>query len=135
MHIKDLETGRVFEYGTDRHDSIKISRDGCHLEYRNLQNGEGSGEYGCYRFVVDEDGCIPDEDEDLVKHGADAYFDIALAGLVKEKDVVTKRQIRHALEWILHMNDGKDVSEERLKGVNDAYSALTNLLLLNKWQI
>ena len=91
--------------------------------------------YGCYRFVVDEDGCIPDEDEDLVKHGTDAYFDIALAGLVKEKDVVTKRQIRHAMEWILHMNDGKDVSEERLKGVNDAYSVLTNLLLLNKWQI
>ena len=30
------------------------------------------------------------------------------------------------------MNDGKDVSEERLKGLNDAYSVLTNLLLLNK---
>lgn len=132
MFIKDLETGRVFKYGTDRHDSLRISGDGHYLEYRNLQNGEGSGEYGCYRFVVDEEGFIPEEDEVLVRHGADAYFDIALAGLVKENDVVTKKQIKHALEWILHMNDGKDVSEERLKGLNDAYSVLTNLLLLNK---
>ena len=44
MFIKDLETGRVFKYGTDRHDSPRISGDGHYLEYRNLQNGEGSGE-------------------------------------------------------------------------------------------
>ena len=132
MFIKDLETGRVFKYGSDQHDSLRISGDGHYLVYRNLQNGEGSGEYGCYRFVVDEEGLIPDEDEDLIRHGADAYFDISLAGLVKEKDVVTKKQVKHALEWILHMYDRKEVSAERLKGLNEAYSVLTNLLLLNK---
>ena len=75
MYIKDLETGEVRKYGTDHHDSLMISNDGKCLYYKHLQNGEGS-EYGDYRFVTDKDGFIPAEDEVLIKHGADACFNI-----------------------------------------------------------
>jgi hypothetical protein len=75
MYIKDLESGEVRKYGTDHHDSLMISNDGKCLYYEHLQNGEGS-EYGDYRFVTDKDGFIPAEDEVLIKHGADAYFNI-----------------------------------------------------------
>lgn len=41
MYIKDLETGKVRIYGTDKHDSLVISGDGRILSYYNLQNGDG----------------------------------------------------------------------------------------------
>lgn len=72
--IKDLTTGKVREYGADHHDSLVISKDGRTLAYENLQCGDDS-RYGDYRFC-DEDGTIPGEDEVLIKHGADAYFNI-----------------------------------------------------------
>ena len=75
MYIKDNETGRVRLYGTNPHDSLKISEDGRYLTYYNLQNGDGSMGGG-YSFVVDENGTIPKDDETLVKYGADAYFNI-----------------------------------------------------------
>lgn len=75
MWIKDLEGGRVRRYGTNHHDSLRISSDGRTLSYENLQNGDGS-KHGDYRFVTDEQGHIPSEDMDYVKHGADAYFNI-----------------------------------------------------------
>ena len=74
MYIKDLETGTVRKYGSDRHDSLRISDDGRVLSYYNLQNGDGS-QWGDYRFCDDE-GHTPEEDETLVKYGADAYFNI-----------------------------------------------------------
>ena len=74
IYIKDIDTGEVRKYGTNHHDALRISGDGRHLEYVNLQNGCGS--LGGYRFVVDENGLVPDEDEVLVRHGADAYFNI-----------------------------------------------------------
>lgn len=75
MWIKDLQGGRVRKYGSDHHDSLRISDDGKTLSYENLQNGDGS-RYGDYRFVTDEQGLIPSEDMDYVRHGADAYFNI-----------------------------------------------------------
>ena len=75
MWIKDMHTGKVRMYGDDVHDALRISEDGRTLSYANLQNGDGS-RYGCYRFVTDENGKTPEEDEVLVKNGADAYFDI-----------------------------------------------------------
>ena len=74
MYIKDLMTGEVRLYGTNHHDALEVSSDGRTLSYENLQNGEGS-RYGDYRFC-DKDGKTPEEDEDLIKHGADAYFNI-----------------------------------------------------------
>jgi len=57
MYIKDLQSGKVREYGTDCHDSLRISSDGRTLTYYNLQNGDGSG-CGEYRFC-DENGNLP----------------------------------------------------------------------------
>ena len=73
MYIKDLETGRVHKYGSDRHDSLRISPDGKYIVYENLQNGDGSR--GGYRFC-DEKGVIPEDDPVLRAYGADAYFNI-----------------------------------------------------------
>ena len=75
MWIKDLTNGSVREYGINHHDSLVISDDGKSLYYSHLQNGDGS-QYGNYRFVVDEEGHIPEEDEVLMRHGAEAYFNI-----------------------------------------------------------
>lgn len=75
MYIKDLQTGHIRPYGSDRHDSLMISNDGRTLSYYNLQCGDGS-KYGDFRFVVDEAGHIPSEDDVLMSHGAFAYFNI-----------------------------------------------------------
>ena len=75
MYIKDNITGVVRLYGTDCHDSLEISDDGKYLTYYNLQCGEGS-KYGSYSFVTDDKGTLPSNDEDLIKHGAEAYFNI-----------------------------------------------------------
>lgn len=74
MYIKDLQSGEVRKYGLNHHDALRVSRDGTILSYENLQNGDGS-RFGDYRFC-DKDGLIPEEDEVLVKYGADAYFNI-----------------------------------------------------------
>lgn len=75
MLIKDLLTGTIRKYGKSSHDSLRISTDGRTLSYENLQNGDGS-RYGDYRFVVDEEGKIPAEEEELMAYGGDAYFNI-----------------------------------------------------------
>ena len=82
MWIKDLLTGEVREYGTNCHDSLRISDDGRTLSYENLQNGDGS-EFGEYRFVTDENGNVPKDDERYSMYGADAYFNIG--GFRKEE--------------------------------------------------
>ncbi len=75
MYIKDKITGEVRKYGTNCHDSLRIANDGKTLSYYNLQNGDGSA-HGNYRFCVDEQGTLPCEDEVLIEHGANAYFNI-----------------------------------------------------------
>ena len=47
--LKDLQTGRQFEFGKNTHDRLVISEDGRTLSYYNMQNGDG-GRYGDYRF-------------------------------------------------------------------------------------
>ena len=74
MFIRDNENGNVRLYGTNHHDSLRVSPDGKRLYYENLQNGDGS-EGGGYSFVTDE-GVVPKEDSVLSRHGADAYFNI-----------------------------------------------------------
>ena len=73
MKIKDLTTGQVFEYGSNRHHALRISDDGRTLSFEHLQNGDGS-RYGDYRFVDDDEEKIPSEIED--EYGADSYFNI-----------------------------------------------------------
>ncbi len=74
MYIKDLTSGKVREYGTNQHDALTISDDGRCLYYEHLQCCEGS-RFGSYRFC-DKDGLVPEEDEVLMCHGAEAYFNI-----------------------------------------------------------
>lgn len=73
MLIKDNETGRIFEYGHNCHDSLEISADGRYLTYYNLQNGDGST-FGAYTFVLD-DGKTPEEHDspDVIYN---SYFNI-----------------------------------------------------------
>ena len=88
MYIKDLQSGEVRRYGTNHHDALRVSPDGKMLFYENLQNGDGS--LGDYRFC-DEDGLTPEEDEDLMIHGADAYFNIG--GFWTEEEGRERRKI------------------------------------------
>lgn len=62
LYIKDLQTGKVRLYGTNSHDSLRISEDGTCLSYENLQNGDGSL-YGEYRLCDNPDGLLPEENE------------------------------------------------------------------------
>ncbi len=74
MKILDTQTGDIHEYGTDGHDSLRVSQDGRYLTYYNLQNGDGSA-YGDYRFVCDDDK-VPAESETADARHANVYFNI-----------------------------------------------------------
>ncbi len=74
MKILDIATGNIHEYGSNRHDSLRISGDGRTLTYYNLQCGEGS-KYGDFRFVMD-DGKIPIESETEEAEYGDYFFNI-----------------------------------------------------------
>lgn len=73
IYIKDLlaDKNQVRIYGTNHHDSLKISDDGRFLSYYNLQNGDGSF-LGDYRFC-DKDGLLPCDNKE---YGVDAYANI-----------------------------------------------------------
>lgn len=79
MYIKDTYTGNVRKYGTDQHDSLRISNDGTCLTYEHLQCGDGSiegdKEHSGFLFCDDE-GYTPEEDEVLCRYSADTYFNI-----------------------------------------------------------
>lgn len=73
MKIRDNKTGEVFEYGTNGHHALRISRNGGCLMFENLQNGDGSLESGGggYSFVLD-DGKTPEESDspDAINYAA-----------------------------------------------------------------
>lgn len=82
--IRDNTNGKVFEYGKDCHDSLRISEDGRYLTYNNLQNGDGSG-FGSlenkegYSFVVDGLPLTPNELAEktgYVEHATESYANI-----------------------------------------------------------
>ena len=77
MKIRDNETGEVFEYGTNIHHALRISRNGGCLMFENLQNGDGSlysGDGG-YSFVLD-DGKTPEESIFSPDSFLDSYVNI-----------------------------------------------------------
>lgn len=73
MTIKDMDTGHIFEYGSNRHHALRISEDGRCLYFEHLQNGDGSIGGG-YRFVDDDTEQIPKDIKS--EYGADSYFNI-----------------------------------------------------------
>lgn len=54
MKIRDNQTGKVFEYGADRHHALRISENGGCLLFENLQNGDVPL---TQKFMCDED-CV-----------------------------------------------------------------------------
>lgn len=74
MWIKDTRSGKVRPYGIDSHDALRISENGRHLSYENLQNGDGS-EGGGYLFCG-ENGEMPAQSEAWTEYGARMYADI-----------------------------------------------------------
>lgn len=74
IKILDLQSGHIHEYGTNSHDSLRISEDGKSLSYCNMQNSDGSM-YGDYRFVMD-DGKIPAESQTADALHAECFFNI-----------------------------------------------------------
>lgn len=74
LYIKDMQTGKVFEYGSNHHHALRIDPDGRYISFEHLQNGDGSL-YSGYRFC-DKDGKLPKEHEAALKYGASAYFNI-----------------------------------------------------------
>lgn len=96
MYIKDLDSGRVRKYGTDRHDSLHMSPNGKYLTYYNLQCGESS-ECGSYRFC-DKDGLTPEEAAEkynCIYNETDSYFNI---GGFDETTIDSKYDLIEALE-------------------------------------
>ena len=83
MKILDTTNGHIHKYGSDPHDSLAISQDGCALHYYNLQCGEGSM-FGTYRFVM-EDGKIPAESQTEDAMYAECYFNIGGFGNSEDK--------------------------------------------------
>lgn len=122
MKIRDNETGEVFEYGTNIHHALRISRNGGCLTFENLQNGDGSLQSGDggYSFVLD-DGKTPKE-----SNSPDAVNGATYANIGGFHGDNTK-------------NDGWISVEERLPEEAGTYiiNALTgerNIVTFAKWQ-
>lgn len=95
MYIKDLTTGKVREYGADKHDALRVSEDGKSLSFEHLQNGDGS--YGNYRFC-EEDGRIPME---ITEAPVDVYFNIGgftIPNEIKKMDGGIREMILQEIE-------------------------------------
>ena len=79
--IKDNSTGMIREVGTNHHDRLYLDELG-HIQYENLQNGDGTIGGG-YEFVLDEEGHnaqnLPYTDEEISKYGltcSDCWFNM-----------------------------------------------------------
>lgn len=93
----DCFPGKPRRVGDDHHDWLEIV-DG-HLEYRNMQNGDGTGECGCYHFKPswvspDSEGyCCPKigyvyaegEEDDLTPEQQEHEYKVMLAKHMEEK--------------------------------------------------
>lgn len=122
MWIKDLQGNVIREYGTDCHDSLKISDDGRTLSYYNLQCGDGS-KYGDYRFVIDENGAVPQDDFELIKYGADAYANI---GGFKDRKLIAD---------LVEMIESNDIDDRYFEGVRHGLELAIDRIRKekNKW--
>lgn len=111
MYITDTETGITRLYGTDQHDSLVKSDDGRCLHYYNLQCGEGSM-FGTYVFT-DELGRIPKENIDILRYGAEDYFNIGGFGEVhmsQIEDIKAEIQKHSCFYRGTYIQDGLDMA-------------------------
>ncbi len=77
LMIRDNESGKVREYGTNQHDALIISGNGGCITYEHLQCGDGSlpDGNGGFSFVC-SDGKTPDEHENPDESYDMRYFNI-----------------------------------------------------------
>lgn len=75
LYIRDNATGRIREYGTNRHDALILQPDGS-LHYENMQNLTGTmfPDEG-YTFVL-RDGTDPRQSEEYKKYGLEPCVDL-----------------------------------------------------------
>lgn len=95
MKIRDNQTGKVFEYGADRHHALRISENGGCLLFENLQNGDGSLESGDggYSFVLD-DGKTPEESISAEAVNGAAYANIGgFHGENRQEALETRKEL------------------------------------------
>lgn len=118
MYIKDLGMKQpvIRPYGSNHHDSLRISPDGRTLSYENLQNGDGS-RWGDYRFC-DEEGHTPEEDPVLTEYGADAYFNIGGFMDANDEEILKlfygmTESMQKAVKDIMLVSNGKEIADER----------------------
>lgn len=102
LYIKDLETGSVFKYGEDCHDSLQVW-DG-ELRYSNLQNGDGSPYGYCF--------CNEDGSTNWLGEGAEydeKYVHIGRVQEPAEYDVLLRRY-KHAIKVLqaIAQHSGRD---------------------------
>jgi hypothetical protein len=86
LFIRDKSTGKVREYGTNRHDSLIVDPDG-RIKYFNLQNGCGTGygEYSEYEFV-------PDQDNEFIREVFPIDGTIDIGGYHTDKEIRKMRK-------------------------------------------
>lgn len=75
LYIRDNATGRIREYGTNRHDALILQPDGS-LHYENMQNLTGTmfPDEG-YTFVL-RDGTDPRQSDEYKKYGMEPLVDL-----------------------------------------------------------
>lgn len=96
LWLKDKTDGRVFEYGYDRHDSLWVDNDG-HLEYENLQNGDGTP-YG-YEWVM-RNG----EDPWEYNNNEDGTINVGGDGMTSDE-----------YQWLARRTRNKELTNEEIK--------------------
>lgn len=102
LWVKDNISGRVHEYGSDRHDALVLQEDGS-LHYENMQACVGT------RFPMEgysfchADGTVPD----LFEEG-DEYLDI---GGINNEQIVLRGDERAMLQRILSQIPPEKLSE------------------------
>lgn len=91
MKIRDNQTGKVFEYGSNKHHALHISENGGCLTFENLENGDGSLETGDggYSFVLD-DGKTPEESSSPESRYGATYANIGGLYSPNVKDMLTE---------------------------------------------
>lgn len=140
IYIKDLQSGRVFEYGKNCHDRLVISEDGRSLHYENLQNGDGSC-CGDYRFYYEKPKIETEMDKmhewDL-DHWARNVENKSLDKLAEFENFMEEQGFESLVDikdmihtWTLYRNETGDYykkAEKEKQALKDRWQKLKELL-------